>query len=149
MRIATFTVSGIPPSPNRTHGRAWQAMSREVEEWRARAGIAIHDALVHHTWDGRPFKRARVTFRFVYRDRRVRDPDNAMASCKRLWDMFRPTPLQKRYGSAPYVFWEDDWTHIPQVVVEYGGIDRERPRVDIEVVEIEDPDEKGAAAMSD
>lgn len=38
VRTATFTVPGIPPSPNRTHGRAWQAMSREVEEWREGGG---------------------------------------------------------------------------------------------------------------
>lgn len=144
MRTAAFTVDGIPPSPNRSHGRNWQAMWNETEDWRNRAGIAIHRALNGGTWDGRPFDRARVRFRFIYPDRRIRDPDNAMASIKRLWDLFRPSVEQKRYGKAPFVFWEDDWRHIPEVIVQYGGVDRKHPRVEILVTEL---DEKGATAM--
>lgn len=145
-RTARFLVPGIPPSPNRSWGRSWQAGARDVEGWRNRAGIALHRALKDRTWDGRPFRRAHVTFRFFYPDKRHRDPDNAMSSVKRLWDLFRPSDLQKRYGQAPFVFWDDDWEHIPVATVEYGGVDRKSPRVEITVVEIE-TDEKGATAV--
>ena len=135
MRTAVFRVPGIPPSPNRTLGRRWQATLPETEEWRARGALAVIEARRTGAWDGRPFARARVTFRFVYPDRRRRDPDNALASCKRIWDMFRPSAEEKQGVPRGYVLWDDDWEHIERVTVEYGGIDRRNPRVEVLVEE--------------
>lgn len=54
MRTARFTVPGIPPSPNRTLGRRWQATLAETDEWRVRGKSALQDAMRRGAWDGIP-----------------------------------------------------------------------------------------------
>ena len=136
MRTATFTLPDIPLTPNRTARMHWSRVRGDrglTGEWRIRARMAMAAARKYGTWDGRPFLCSQVTVRLFYRDRRRGDPDNAAASLKALIDGMRPIP---REPVAGYVFPDDDFRHVPRMIVEYGGVDPKRPRIEILVEEI-------------
>jgi hypothetical protein len=75
----TIEVDSLPPSPNRRMG--WQKRWRLVQSladavaWQAKASRLP-----------RPLERARVQLTLVHARGPLRDPDNAIASCKELLD---------------------------------------------------------------
>jgi hypothetical protein len=138
MRHAKFVVPGIPPSPNRYLGHHYQATRESRREWRVKGALARMRARQAGTWDGRPFGRCAVTVRPFFRDRRRRDPDNLAASLKQVLDMLRPMPGESLDG---YPLVDDDFAHVPRLVVEYGGVDRRHPRVEVELAELDQVEE--------
>lgn len=127
MRTATITVPGTPPSPNRLLGQHWRAVrgpDGAGSEWHDRAAIAVAVARTRGTWDGLPFERAAVTYRFWLPDRRRHDPDNLVSGMKAALDALVP-------GVLP----DDGWRYVPVLAAEVAGVDRQNPRVEIEVRE--------------
>jgi hypothetical protein len=135
--MAVIIVPGIPPTPNRYLGRSYHAMRKWRQEWRVKGALARLAARRSGDWDGLPFGYCTVTVRFVYPDRRRRDPDNAAASLKTLLDMLRPLPGE---SSRDYPLPDDDWGHIGRLTIEYGGVDPRHPRVEILIAEGGDGD---------
>jgi len=140
VRTARFTISGLPPSLNRHLGKHWwllRGRDGAASAWHDRAVIAMMVARRYGLWDGHPFPRARVTFRFWLPDRRRRDLDNFVGGMKAGIDAMRPA-----------VFADDDVAHVPVLVAEYAGVDAANPRVEVEVVEVEELEPVAGVTMA-
>jgi len=111
----------LPPSLN--VWMRWHQMVRAKHAAQVRQDIGW---LVRATgWTGPPMSKARVTYRFWFPDARRRDPDNAMAGTKFIADGLVDAG----------VLMDDDFRHyVP--ILEYGGVDKRRPRVEIIIQEV-------------
>jgi crossover junction endodeoxyribonuclease RusA len=113
----------LPLPPRDLHPNArvhWAAKARRVKAYRYRAYLAgcVQRVGQRHAWAA-----AEVHTTFHVPDRRRRDPDGLMASLKAAWD-----------GLVDAGILADDdrlVIHAPTICV-----DRERPRVEIEVCEV-------------
>lgn len=115
-----LVIPGEPPlSLNQQERMHWAARKRLRDWWAAEAWKAWLAA-------GRPrFRRAAVRYRLYYATTRRRDADNCVASCKPILD-----------GLKGHAFPDDDAatvTILPPVI----SCDRRRPRVEIEITELE------------
>lgn len=112
----------LPParlSANRT-GSSRVARAREVYAYRTDAGWKFAGAgTVRVRLDS-----AAVRALFFYPTNRRRDPDNALSSLKPAWDGMQDAGIIENDSSL---------THLPAVL----GIDKENPRVELEVFDVE------------
>ena len=118
MRIIRFTIPEIPPSNNRYIGRNMRwAYREEKARWEALIlGLAKAKPRI-------PCRRAAVTLRYFFPDKRRRDPDNY--SGKMILDgLVKAGILQ-----------DDSFDHI-RLNLEKGGCDRQNPRTEITIQEV-------------
>lgn len=118
--MITLTLDGVPPSLNRTAGRAnvWE-YRRTKDEWTAAVVWAIKVAKCKPP---RPFELAHITLHYFFPDRRRRDADNYAG--KFLLDGLT------RGG----IIVDDDMQHISTTIK--GDVDKTKPRTVITVEEI-------------
>ena len=97
----------------------WRAKAEAVRKMRYWSMLAAMDA---KPGGHIPLLQATVKCRFYFRTKRRRDPDNAAAACKSIWDGFTDAKI-----------WVDDCglKHLPPTF----GVDAKSPRVEIEVTE--------------
>lgn len=116
--MVRLIIPGDPPlSLNRQERLHWAQRLRLREWWAEQAFWAWLEA-------GKPrFQRAALRYRLFYRTRRHRDADNCVAACKPILD-----------GLKGHAFVDDDAgtvTILPPVI----DVDRDKPRVEIEISE--------------
>ena len=118
-RSIKLVLPGIPPSLNEYMGR------ENTQDYRSTKAVWTANV----AWRAKacrlkaPFEKANVTLEYYFRDNRRHDPDNYCG--KMLLDGLT------RGG----VIVDDDMDHI-NLHVGKGGVDKERPRVEISVVEV-------------
>jgi Holliday junction resolvase RusA-like endonuclease len=117
----TLTIPGEPPrSRNDADKLHWGARQRERDAWKW---------LVHEAWAraGRPAVAGPVAVRFalVFRRGARRDLDNCVAACKPILD-----------GLVDVGCIEDDSSRIVQRIEVSVAVDRERPRVEVEIAPV-------------
>lgn len=109
-----------PPSLNQQERMHWAKRQRIRDWWARQAWMVWLEA-------GRPrFERAAVRYHLYYRTSRKRDADNCVAACKPILD-----------GLKKHAFPDDDARTIV-ILPPAIGADRKNPRVEIEIVELED-----------
>ena len=118
-----ITVHDIPPSNNQYMGnsRNFNIYRREKERWH----WLIKSALAKVKKPCEPYERATVHIMYYFKDRRRRDPDNY--SGKMILD-----PLV-REG----VLKDDSFDNVV-LILSKMGIDKDNPRVEIEITKMED-----------
>lgn len=109
------------PAPSlQPNARAcWQAKSRAVKKARWDAAQVASTA---RDKPPEPWERAAVRLTFYFRSKRKRDTDNLIGYCKSYFDALQ---------DAGVILNDSGLTHLPPVQL----IDRENPRVEIEIVE--------------
>jgi len=81
----TFFLAGYPPLPNKTISWNWHQRGREAKVWRSAANYAARAAYADSMLGG-SMKPVRIDVTFFYRQRRVRDRMNMVASLKPVVD---------------------------------------------------------------
>lgn len=121
MEIYRLCIGEIPPSNNKYMGNShsFQSYRREKEKWHWLIKAAIKDK------PEKPLKKAKVAITYFFPDKRRRDPDNYSGK-------FILDPLV-REGIL-----KDDSFEVITLQMKKGGVDKENPRTEIEVREIED-----------
>src|SRR5690606_14960932 len=110
-----------PPSLNQMNRMHWAERKRHQDLWAEEIAYAALEA-------GRPrFRRAEVRLRLYYRTNRRRDADNAIGGpAKLILDGLRDA------GVIP-----DDDTNTIRLLEPVIGVDKENPRVEIELRELD------------
>lgn len=117
--VVKLVIPGPPPVSLNQQERMHWAQRRRVRDWWA-----------EHAWRawleaGKPrFQRAAVRYHLYYKTNRKRDDDNCVGACKPILD-----------GLKGHAFVDDDAgtvTILPPVI----GVDKDRPRVEIEIMEV-------------
>ena len=118
-----ITVNDIPPTNNKYMGNShnFNEYRRIKEEWH----WLIKEVLICVKKPKIPYKKAVVTITYYFKDNRRRDPDNY--SGKMILD-----PLV-REG----VLQDDSFDNI-KLTVQKGGVDKNFPRTEIEIINLED-----------
>ena len=119
MRQMTIVLKGVPPSLNRTAGRANVWEYRELKrDWTTAAYYACKASKDR---PAEPFEKALVEITYYFPDLRRRDPDNY--SGKFLMDGL------KKAGAIK----DDDFRHVRLLLD--GSYDKENPRTEIKITE--------------
>ena len=106
-----------PPSLNRQERLHWAKRKRLREWWAQQAWLAWLRA-------GKPrFERPIIQYQLYYRTNRLRDADNAIASCKPILD-----------GLKGHAF-EDDHSGVVTILPPVIDVDSDTPRVEIVIRE--------------
>ncbi len=125
-RILRLTIPDIPPSLNKFVNKMHHfARAKEKQDWETQVGWAVKAA----GWRGPAMKRAVVTITYYFPNRIRRDPDNY--SGKWVIDGLRKAEVL-----------EDDSFHNVELRLK-AGVDRKRPRTEIEVTEVGESEETG------
>lgn len=117
--VTKLVIPGPPPVSLNQQERMHWAQRQRLRNWWAKQA--------HYAWmeaGGPTFERAAVRYRLYYKTNRKRDADNCIASCKPILD-----------GLKGHAFGDDDAstvTILPPVI----AVDRDRPRVEVEISEI-------------
>lgn len=125
MRQSVKIILPLPPKvlqPNAVHatfrGRMMKASA--TKRYRRLACEAVQEEQI----DSAPWDYVEVETEFFFKDKRRRDPDNALASLKAAFDGITDSGLVE----------DDDWQHMKRMPPEQN-IDRENPRVEITITD--------------
>ena len=121
MQYFKYIINDIPPSNNQYMGNSnsFRKYSKEKEKWH----WLIKAALRHKPIN--PLDKAIVKITYFFKDNRRHDPDNYSGK-------FILDPLVKEGVIC------DDSFKVISLKLEQGGVDKNNPRTEIEVIEIED-----------
>lgn len=116
-----LTISGKTPSKKNSrnifvkNGRLMNIPSQRYKEWRDSAIVQLKQQFGGYKVSGYPISISVVVY---YGDMRRHDLDNSLGSV-----MDALTDAQ--------IIEDDDTDHISQITIEYGGVDKEHPRVEL------------------
>ncbi len=108
-----ITIPEIPPSWNEIMRMHYHQRNKEVQRWAGLVGMFNNSRKQHN------YERAEVKLTYYFPDKRRRDPDNY--SGKVIMDALVSNGVIK----------DDSFANVELVIV--GGLDRENPRVEVEV----------------
>lgn len=118
-----ITINEIPPSLNKFQGResAWEYRNQK-RHWTDTVCL-LAKCMSNKT--GERFEKANVRLSYYFQDNRRRDPDNYCG--KLILDGLTKAGVIK----------DDDFDHIT-LTIEKGGVDKDNPRTEIEITEVQE-----------
>lgn len=120
MQYFKYVIDGVPPSNNKYMGNSnsFREYGKEKEKWH----WLIKGAIKHKPI--KPLPQAIVSITYFFKDSRRHDPDNYSGK-------FILDPLVKEGIIA------DDSFKVIDLRIKQGGVDKNNPRTEIEVMELE------------
>ena len=112
-----LTIPGIPPSVNKWRSMHHHQEAKEKKHWEQIVWAEVHRQKIKPP---QPLSKAVVRYRYYFSSKRRHDPDNYAGK----WIMD---------GLVKSGVLEDDSFDHVKLEIEQGGVDRDNPRVEIEI----------------
>lgn len=116
-----LTIPGIPPSINEWRNMHHHQEAKQKKEWEQVVGWEV---LRQKVKPSQPIRKAVTTYRYHFPTKHRRDPSN-----------YSPKWLEDGLVKAG-VLEDDSFDHV-ELKIEFGGVDRKNPRVEILIQEVD------------
>ena len=122
--MITLAIPYLPISANKLQNYHWAMRKKYVDDWYVNMMVAWRYYQEEHEIPKLPFEKAKIVFTLYFKDRRVRDRDNYIASLKGCQDSLIHLGI----------ITDDNWDAIQTVY--YQRYDKEHPKTIIQIEEI-------------